>query len=101
IPHSYTYVFPSTALAAGFMFLFIKTITPQDTELPSWLRVIDEYSLGIYLVHISPLTYLHPHVPTYLCTLSVVPVATLLTLISSIGIIYVLRKIPYGKYVSG
>lgn len=101
IPHWYNYVFPNTALAAGFIFLFIKNITPQDTELPSWLRVIDEYSFGIYLVHILPLNYLHPHVSKYMSTLWVVPVATLLTLISSIGIIYVLRKIPYGKYVSG
>ncbi|MCA5005031.1 acyltransferase [Sphingobacterium bovistauri] len=100
-PHWYNYVFPNTALAAGFLFIFIKKISSQNEALPNWLRLVDEYSFGIYLVHIIPLNYIHPLVSKYLSTLWVTPLATLLTILSSIGIIYVMRKIPYGKYVSG
>lgn len=99
--HWYNYVFPNTALAAAFLFIFFKNLIPQEAKLPKWVRIIDEYSFGIYLVHILPLNYIHPFVSKYMSTAWVIPLATLLTLVSSIGIIYLLRKIPYGKYVSG
>ena len=100
-PHWYNYVFPNTALTAGCLFLFMKQIIRQNEDIPNWLKVIDNYSFGIYLVHIIPLNALHPFISKYMSTIWVVPLATLLTLISSIAIIYLFRKIPYGKYVSG
>lgn len=100
-PHWYNYVFPNTALAAGFLFIFFKKIIPQDAKLPKWIQIVDEYSFGIYLVHILPLNHIHPFVSKYMSKVYVIPLATLLTILSSIGITYVLRKIPYGKYVSG
>lgn len=99
--HWYNYIFPNTALAAGFLFLFFRYIISKESTPPAWLKIVDEYSFGIYLVHILPLNYIHPFISKYMSTLWVIPIATLLTLISSISIIYVLRKIPYGKYVSG
>lgn len=99
--HWYNYVFPNTALAAAFLFIFFKNLISQEAKLPKWVRIIDKYSFGIYLVHILPLNYIHPFVSKYMSTAWVIPLATLLTLVSSIGIIYILRKIPYGKYVSG
>jgi len=83
------------------MFIFFKKIIPQDAKIPKWIQIVDEYSFGIYLVHILPLNHIHPFVSKYMSTVWVIPIATLLTILSSIGIIYVLRKIPYGKYVSG
>lgn len=100
-PHWYYYVFPNTALAAGLLFILFQKIVNKESELPTWIKIIDEYSFGIYLVHILPLNYIHPFLSKHMSTLWVIPLATLLTLITSIGIIYVLRKIPYGKYVSG
>lgn len=100
-PHWYNYVFPNTALAAGLLFIFFQKIVNKDSELPAWVKIIDKYSFGIYLVHILPLNYIHPLLSKHMSTGWVIPIATLLTLISSIAIIYVLRKLPYGKFVSG
>lgn len=98
---AYNYVFPTTALMAAALFILIKNRVGNKKQLPKYIALIDNYSFGIYLVHIIPLNYVHPIISKYVSTLWVVPLATGSTLILSIGIIYLLRKIPYGKYVSG
>lgn len=100
-PHWYNYVFPNTALAAICIFMLLQKTVSQDRPLPLWVQLTDKYSFGIYLVHILPLNYIHPMLSKHMNILWVIPLATLLTLLSSIGIIFLLRKLPYGKYVSG
>lgn len=97
----YNYVFINTALAAASIFIFVKLWASSKTSAPKWVQIIDEHSFGIYLAHIIPLNYLHPLISKYVSTAWVIPLATISTLIASILITYVLRKMPYGKYVSG
>lgn len=96
----YNYVFVTTAIAAGALFLLIKESTKQG-EVPRWVSLVDKYSFGIYLSHIIPLNYLHPLISKYLSTAWVLPLATISTIMASIVITFVIRKLPWGRYVSG
>ena len=96
----YNYVFVTTAIAAGTLFLWIKNIAGHS-KVPKWIAVIDKYSFGIYLCHIIPLNYLHPIISRYVSTVWLIPLATIATLIASIGITFLIRKLPFGKLVSG
>lgn len=100
-PMFYYYLFPTTAFCAFFLFTTAKKYFSKKTNLPKWIQVIDQYSFGIYLVHIIPLNYLHPLFSKYMSTMFVIPLVTIATTIASICIIYLFRKIPYGKYISG
>lgn len=96
----YNYIFVTTAIAAGALFLLIKESTKQG-EVPRWVSLVDKYSFGIYLSHIIPLNYLHPLISKYLSTAWVIPLATISTIMVSIVITFAIRKLPFGKYVSG
>lgn len=97
-PLLYGYLFPNNALMAGCAFMFFKEVV-SDKRLPVWISIVDKYSFGIYLAHILVLNYVHPMVD--LPTVWKIPLATLLTLLLSLLLTYLLRKIPFGKYVSG
>lgn len=97
----YNYLFPTTALATSFLFLWVKEWKKENNNTPKWITIIDRYSFGIYLSHIIPLNFLHPFLSQYMSTVWVIPLATITTIIASIGITYLLRKIPFGRYVSG
>ncbi len=99
-PFFYNYLFITTALAAGALFMWIKTTT-QAAHVPNWIMGIDKYSFGIYLSHIIPLNFLHPLLSKFMGTAWVIPLATISTIVVSIAITYLIRKLPYGKYVSG
>jgi len=97
-PLLYGYLSPNTVLIATGIFIFIKTIS-RDLKLPQWALWIDQYSFGIYLCHILILNYVHPILPVV--TFLKIPLATFVTLAISIMLIYGIRKIPFGKYISG
>lgn len=97
----YNYLFPTTALATAFLFLWIKAWKKGNNDTPQWIAFIDRYSFGIYLSHIIPLNFLHPFLSKYMGTIGVIPLAAITTIIASIGITYLLRKIPFGNHVSG
>ena len=96
----YNYLFVTTAIAAGSLFLWVKDAV-KDTKVPTWISGIDHYSFGIFLSHIIPLNFLHPLISKYFSTVWVIPLATISAVIVSIAITYAIRKLPYGKYVSG
>ncbi|MDP4239108.1 MAG: hypothetical protein Q8904_06510, partial [Bacteroidota bacterium] len=85
------------------IFLWIKDSGVKNKYLLLLQRTISNYSYGIYLVHILVIgiffsngifwTMAHPLVS--------LPLVTLMTLMTSLFIIYILRKIPFGKYISG
>ncbi|MVZ66193.1 acyltransferase family protein [Sphingobacterium sp. DK4209] len=96
----YNYVFVTTAIAAGALFLWVKEAS-QRLKTPRWISTIDKYSFGVYLSHIIPLNFLHPLISKHFSTVWVIPLATAGTVVASVMITYLLRKMPYGKYVSG
>lgn len=96
----YNYVFVTTAIAAACLFLWVKESVKQ-AKVSNWILIVDKYSFGIYLSHIIPLNYLHPLISKHFSTAWVIPLATLSTVIASVLITLIIRKIPYGKYVSG
>lgn len=97
----YNYLFPTTALAAAFLFLWIKEMTVQMNTTPKWILIIDKYSFGIYLSHILPLNFIHPLLSRHMDTAWVIPLATIATIGVSILITFILRRLPYGRYISG
>lgn len=94
----YGYLFPNQVLLASALFLFVKAVAKHSTA-PKFLTFIDNHSFGIYLSHILVLNYIHPLVT--LSTLWKLPVVIILTFMGSFLITFLLRKIPYGKYISG
>ncbi|GHE40982.1 acyltransferase [Sphingobacterium griseoflavum] len=96
-PAFYGYLALNNALLASLVFLLCKNLLIKPP--PAWLQALDRHSFGIYLVHIIVLNYVHPLVD--LPTLYKIPVAALLTMLASFAIIFLLRKIPYGHYISG
>ena len=97
-PTLYNYLSPNIALSAGFLFVFVQRLKLPENLHVFW-EFIDRNSFGIYLCHILLLNYIHPLLP--LSTLWKIPAATVSTLLASALLTYLLRKIPYGKYVSG
>ena len=101
-PTFYNYLTPNTIICTAAILLLGKQIcNTKSGDLPIWVSLVDRYSFGIYLVHIIPLNYLHPFCMTYLHSSLAVPIVTLLTVVSSMVIIYILRILPGGKYISG
>jgi len=97
-PTLYNYLSPNIALSAGFLFIFVQSLKLPE-HLNAFWEFIDIHSFGIYLCHILLLNYIHPLLP--LSTLWKIPAATVLTLLASALLTYLLRKIPWGKFVSG
>lgn len=97
-PSFYGYVLPNIAVAATAFFVCIKYFSKRVTS-PLWISLIDKYSFGIYLAHIIVLNYVHPQLPDAIWLK--VPLATIATLAGSMLLVYIIQKVPYGKYVSG
>jgi len=99
----YGYFTPFAILQTSAMFLWIKGIDIKNKFGLKLQSLISNYSYGIYLVHIMIIglffrqgifwTMAHPLIS--------IPFVTLLTIITSFVVIFILRKIPFGKYLSG
>ncbi|VBB46110.1 Acyltransferase 3 [uncultured Paludibacter sp.] len=99
----YRYLSLTTILQSTCIFTIVKTVRFKKKFHLWFQKTVSDYSFGIYLVHIMILGIFFRHgiFWTMAHPLISVPVVFLLTLITSFIIIFVLRKIPYGKYVSG
>ena len=99
----YNYMSFNTIIQSVALFLLIKDTSVKNKALKYINERISDYSYGIYLVHIMVLGILFNHgiFWTMAHPLISVPVVFMLTLIISFIIIYLLRKIPYGKYIAG
>ena len=96
-PAFYNYLGLNNAILAAVVFLIFKKLVTQP--LPFAIEQVDRLSFGIYLIHIIVLNYVHPLIP--FSTALKIPIATLITMLASFALIFLLRKIPYVKYVSG
>ncbi|HLP06149.1 MAG TPA: acyltransferase family protein [Paludibacter sp.] len=93
----------NTMLQASALFLLAKNTTIKNRVL-RWLNeLVSDHSYGIYLVHVMVISILFNHKIFWTMAYPLVslPVIVLLTVGISFGIIFLLRKIPMGKYVSG
>ncbi|KGE15070.1 acyltransferase [Sphingobacterium deserti] len=96
-PAFYNYLGLNNAILAAVVFLLFKKLVTQP--LPFAIEQVDRLSFGIYLIHIIVLNYVHPLIP--FSTALKIPLATVITILASGALIFLLRKIPYAKYVSG
>lgn len=99
----YNYFSLNTIIQTAAIFIALKGTTGPPKFLKKVQHTISDYSFGIYLVHIMVLGIFFNHgiFWTMADPIISVPLLTLLTLVTSFIIIFLLRKIPFGKYISG
>mgnify|MGYP000890716464 CR=1 FL=1 len=100
----YSYLTPNVLLMTASIFVLMKNVNINLSGVLKKPRdLIDKYSYGIYLSHILVLNYLIMYGVDWdlIHPLIGIPLTTIITLIVSIAIVYLIRKIPFGKYISG
>jgi len=99
----YNYLSINTIIQTIAVFMIVSGSEIKNKILIFLRDTISNYSFGIYLVHIMVIgvLFLNKIFWTMAPPIVSVPLITLLVLIISTGIIYLLRKIPGGKYISG
>ncbi len=99
----YGYLHPNTIFQSIAVFILAKK-TVIKNRIISYLRnVISDYSFGIYFVHIMVIGifFLNGFFWTMAHPLVSVPIVTISVLLVSWFIIFIMRKLPFGKYISG
>ena len=99
----YNYMSVNTIIQAISIFLIFKDSIVKN-RIISWItKTISDYSYGIYLVHIIVISLFFDRGIYWNFTypLISIPVLTLTVLLCSYAIIFILRKIPFLKYISG
>lgn len=99
----YSYLSINTIIQSIAVYLWMKDLNFKSKVINWSKKTISNYSYGIYLVHVMIIGILfdngiywkiaHPLIS--------LPLLTLLVLVCSLGIICLLRKIPFLNYISG
>jgi len=99
----YGYLSINTVIQSMAIFMWIKDSDLKNKYLNRAFESISKYSFGIYLVHIMIIGIFFQHgiFWTMAHPLISLPLITMMTLVCSLMIIFVLQKIPFGKYISG
>lgn len=99
----YNYMSFNTIAQTISLFILIKDYEIKNKVLRFINKTINEHSFGIYLVHIMIIGILYNHgISWKLCNPYIsTPIIFSITLVISYLVIFLLRKIPYGKYISG
>lgn len=99
----YSYLSLNTIIQTSSLFLLIKGTNIKNKLTSTINASISDYSYGIYLVHILVLGVLFDHGIWWKMAhpLISIPAVFILVLTISYSIIFLLRKIPCGKYISG
>lgn len=99
----YSYFSLNTIIQSAAIFLFIKEIVIKNKIIERLITTISAYSYGIYLVHIIVIGVLFRNgiYWSFANPIISIPLLTVFVLLSSWTIIYLIRKVPGGKYVSG
>ncbi len=97
----YGYMTLNTLMVSiGIFVVFKNSNTTQSSKI---IDIISKYSYGIYLVHILVLFYLSKIGIDFslINPIFSIPLTTLLCLLFSTLIVYIVNKLPYGNYISG
>lgn len=99
----YNYLSINTIIQSVAIFLWVKDITIKNKLISNIQNTISNYSYGIFMVHIIVIDVLfHNRIFWTISNPALsLPLIEILVTVLSIGVIYVLRKIPFGKYVAG
>lgn len=99
----YSYFSIVTIIQSGSIFMLFKQLELKNKYILLIQRKISDYSYGIYLVHIIVIGLLFRNGIYWSFTNPIVslPLLLLLVLTISMSIIFILRKIPGFKYISG
>lgn len=99
----YNYFSINTMTQAAAIFIALKGTSVSHKILLKIQHTISDYSYGIYLVHILiiGIFYKNGIFWTMANPIVSVPIIVIMTLLTSLFVIFILRKIPYGKYISG
>jgi surface polysaccharide O-acyltransferase-like enzyme len=90
------------ALSSG-VFLFVKRLSITSKRIVQIRDVINKYSFGIYLAHVLVLTLLETTGIYWNLINPVIgiPLTTLLCVFLTTLLVYLVNKLPFGKYISG
>jgi surface polysaccharide O-acyltransferase-like enzyme len=99
----YSYLSVNTIIQSIALFMWVKDISIKNAYLSKAQSTISSYSYGIYLVHIMIIGILFQNgiYWNFAYPLISLPLLLLAVLVSSFVIIFALRKVPGGKYISG
>lgn len=99
----YNYMSLNTIIQSIALFILIKNWEIKNKIVEFINKEISNYSYGIYLVHILILGIMYNHKIFWSMAHPIIsiPIVFTLALVTSYFTIYLLRKIPYGKYISG
>ncbi len=100
----YGYLSPNVLLVSVAIFLLVqRSKAPTNAFLKSFVRVMDKYSFGIYLVHYLVLNIFEYNGLTWRITNPIIsiPFITVACIGISLSIIYVLSLSKFGKYIAG
>lgn len=98
------YLTPNVLLSSIGMFLFVKNVKHLQSKMTYINTILDKYTYGIYLSHMLILVLLSKFTVWNILLeepLIGIPLITLMCLTGSFIIVYVINKLPFGKYISG
>lgn len=99
----YEYLTLNVLMCSIGVYLYIKDKNIKNQSVLKFLNLMNKFSYGIYLVHVLILIFLTKAGITcfFINPLIGIPLTSILCLILSSLTIYVVNKLPYGKYISG
>ena len=99
----YNYLSLNTIIQSAAVFISLKQTKIKTGWLKQLAASISNRCYGIYLVHILVINIFFNHGFSWTMAhpLISLPVLLILTLGTSLAIVFLLRKIPYGKYIAG
>jgi len=94
---------PNIFLFSMGIFLLLKNKDISNGVLVKIRNFICKYSYGIFLVHVIVLSYIGDYGIhwNFINPIFGIPITVLVCLVISSCIIYVVNKLPFGKYISG
>jgi surface polysaccharide O-acyltransferase-like enzyme len=102
----YEYLTINVLLEAASVFVIFSSYKPAGYKSAILMKIstlINRYGYGIYLAHLLVLSVMAHFKLNYLLFTPVVgiPLTALICLLLTCGLVYLLNKLPYGKYISG
>lgn len=99
----YSYSSLNVLIASVGVFIFFKNVKISNLFFTRIITFVSQYSYGVYLVHILVLRLMSVVKinNNFINPIFAIPLVSIICLLISIAIIYVVNKLPLGKYISG